>query len=663
MQFFLNGYRSGDPAVSDAARSREAQRLADSLPERVDVMIVGSGPTGLTLAAQLASFPGITTRIVDQRPGPLQIGQADGISCRSMEMFEAFGFSERVLREAYWVNETCFWSPDDGRRGHIVRSRVIQDVEDGLSEFPHVILNQARIHEFLLERMRNAPAPLEPDYSLRLIELTTDASHAPDPDAYPHTLRFERLAGRSAGSVETVHAKYVVGCDGARSAVRGFLGLTLDGSSSRQTWGVMDVLAITSFPDIRRKAAIHSADQGSMIIIPREGGYLVRLYIELSRLAANQRVPDLDVTIDTLIGAARRILQPYTLEVREVAWWSVYEIGQRLCKRFDDLADDPTEAAAKPFPRRFIAGDACHTHSPKAGQGMNVSMQDGFNLGWKLASVLLGRAWPSLLRTYSDERCAVARDLIEFDHQIARMLSARPHRPGAVNEDTVDPEEFQAFFQRRGRFMAGTATQYGSSAIIGDAAHQDLAAGFKIGMRFHSAAVVRLADAKPVHLGHVVRADGRWRLLAFADADRPAAGSSRLRALCDFLERSSDSPLLRYTPPGEDIDSVIETIAICQQAHAELSVDELPAILLPHKGRYGLIDYEKVYCPDFKGGADIFDSRVIDRRHGALVIVRPDQHIAGVLPLIAYEDLARFFAGFMVPAGPEQAGDAAPATK
>ena len=112
----------------------------------------------MTLAAQLAAFPDIKTCIVEQKPGPLLLGQADGIACRTMEMFEAFGFSERVLKEAYWVNETTFWKPDDEQRENIVRSGRVQDVEDGLSEFPHVILNQARVHDFYLDVMRNSPA-------------------------------------------------------------------------------------------------------------------------------------------------------------------------------------------------------------------------------------------------------------------------------------------------------------------------------------------------------------------------------------------------------------------------------------------------------------------------------------------------------------------------
>ena len=180
----------------------------------------------------------------------------------------------------------------------------------------------------------------------------------------------------------------MVGCDGARSAVRKSLGRALHGDSANQAWGVMDVLAVTDFPDIRIKAAIQSANEGNLLIIPREGGYLVRLYIELDKLNENERVSSRNITTDHLIAAAQRILHPYTLEVKEIAWWSVYEIGQRLCDKFDDV---PEPHAPDRFPRVFIAGDACHTHSPKAGQGMNVSMQDGFNLGWKLASVLRGR--------------------------------------------------------------------------------------------------------------------------------------------------------------------------------------------------------------------------------------------------------------------------------
>ena len=315
MQFHLNGYTPGDPAIA-APPDRAAAPAG--LPAEVDVLIVGCGPVGLTLAAQLAAFPGISTGIIDQKPGPLQVGQADGIACRTMEMFEAFGFSERVLREAYWVNETSFWNPgEDGAT--IVRGGRIQDTEDGLSEFPHVILNQARVHDFLLDTMRNGAARLVPDYALGFAGLDVQAGDGPDAPSHPVTVRLERLEGPRKGEAVTLRARYVVGCDGARSSVRRAIGRTLTGESANQAWGVMDVLAVTDFPDIRLKAAIHSAAEGSLLIIPREGGYLVRMYIELDKLGAQERIADRHMTVERLIAAAGRILHPYTLEVKEVA--------------------------------------------------------------------------------------------------------------------------------------------------------------------------------------------------------------------------------------------------------------------------------------------------------------------------------------------------------
>jgi phenol 2-monooxygenase len=635
MQFHLNGFKPGDPAVSEQPQSSKAR------PAEVDVLIVGCGPAGLTLAAQLAAFPDITTRIVEQKPGPLSLGQADGIACRTMEMFEAFGFSERVLKESYWVNETVFWKPDERKREHIARSGRIQDTEDGLSEFPHVILNQARVHDFFLDVMRTSPSRLEPDYACRLLDLKIDR----DARDYPVSATLERLDAPEGRKIETVRARFVVGCDGARSTVRRALGRSLHGDSANQAWGVMDVLAVTSFPDVRFKAVIHSANGVNGIIIPREGGYLFRLYIELDKLNENERVTDRDITTDDLIAAARRMLHPYTLEVKEVAWWSVYEIGQRLCDRFDDVGE---EEVAQRVPRVFIAGDACHTHSPKAGQGMNVSLADGFNLGWKLAGVLRGRYAPNILHSYTAERRTLAKELIDFDRELAAMFSAPPKDPDDPDSKGVDPAEFQRYFVKQGRFTAGTVVHYQPSIITAEPAHQHLASGFVIGTRLHSAPVIRLADAKPVHLAHTVKADGRWRLFAFAGREDPAARSSRVQALCEFLASSPASPIVKYTPAGADVDSVIDVRAVLQQGHRELTLGAMPPFLLPQKGRYGLRDYEKIFCPYLGGGNDIFDLRGIDRAHGCVVIVRPDQFVAHVLPLDAHAEVASFFDGFML---------------
>jgi phenol 2-monooxygenase (NADPH) len=632
MQFYLNGYTPGDPGICTAAPGAETR--STSLPSTVDVLIVGSGPAGALLAAQLSTFPNISTRLVERRDGPLQVGQADGVACRTVEMFEAFGLGQKLIQEAYWVNETVFWRPSPLDRSRIVRTGRVQDTEDGLSEMPHLIVNQARLQQHLLDYMRASPTRLQADYGLEF-----DTLKVADQGKHPVSVTLRDVA---TGATMTVRAKYVVGCDGARSRVRDAIGAVPHGDFANHAWGVVDMLAVTDFPDIRLKAAIQSADEGNILLIPREGGYMVRLYVDLGEIDPNHREAFRErYTQEKVIEIAQRVMRPYSLDVKSVAWFAVYQVGQRVTDRFDDV---PAGESVARLPRVFIAGDACHTHSAKAGQGMNVSMQDAFNLGWKLASVLEGRSGPELLRTYSAERHAIAQGLIDFDKEWSQIMASPPKNPDQPELGGVDPAELQAYFVKSGRYTAGVATHYAPSTVLtAESTHQALAIGFTIGMRFHSAPVVRLADAKPMHLGHAARADGAWRIYVFADA-----GCSRLRELAAFLSDSPDSPVRRFTPVEADIDSVIDVRAVFQEGHRALGLDELPPLLLPRKGRFGLVDYEKAYCPDLETGQDIFDLRGIDRKGGAMVVVRPDQYVSNVLPLQAHDELAAFFGRFML---------------
>lgn len=629
-QFYVDGYRSGDPSIADPHPS-VAER-PHGLPETADVLVVGCGPAGLVLAAQMANFPELTTVVVDRQDGPLQVGQADGVACRTVEMFEAFGLADRLVREGYWVNEVAFWRPDPADPSRIVRTGRVRDVEHDLSEMPHVIVNQARMLAYLRDHMERSAARLRPHYGLALADLHVGDGEYPVTAALAH-----REGGAETGATSTIRARYVVGCDGARSTTRTAIGRRLVGDATNVSWGVMDVLAVTDFPDIRLKCPIQSATEGSLLIIPREGGYMVRLYIELDNVRDAEMLRARSVTPEKLVAVANRILHPYSLEVRDVGWCSVYEVGQRLCATFDDVDDESRS------PRVFIAGDACHTHSAKAGQGMNVSMADAWNLGWKLGTVLRGTARPELLHTYSRERQAVARELIDFDREFSSLFSGHARDEG----DEPDAEKFQRYFREQGRFTAGVAVRYAPSMIIGEATSQHLATGLEIGTRFHSAPVIRLADARPLHLGHVARADGAWRLYLFADRAHPTAADSRLREMCAFLG-SPASPLARFTPAGDEPDAVIDVRAVLQQHHREVSVADLPSVLLPRKGRFGLVDYEKTFCPDPTAG-DVFDLRGIDRDAGAAVVVRPDQYVAHVLPLDGHAALSDFLDGVLLP--------------
>ncbi|MFT2817002.1 FAD-binding monooxygenase [Leifsonia sp. A12D58] len=629
MQFHHHGYVSTDPRVQPAA-GVGIDRPAE-LPDTVDVLIVGTGPAGMIAAAQLSQFPGITTRIVERRGGRLAIGQADGIQARSVETFQAFGFAERIIAEAYRITEMAFWKPDPDDSSRIIRTARANDDPTGISEFPHLIVNQARVLDYFAEVMENSPTRMTPDYGFEFRSLTVA-----DEGEYPVTVTLVHTTGELMGQERTVHARYVVGADGARSGVRQAIGCTMAGDQAFHAWGVMDVLAVTDFPDIRTKCAIQSGSGGNILLIPREGGYLFRMYVDLGEVSGDDNGAVRKTTIDEIIATANGILSPYTLDVKNVAWHSVYEVAHRLTDRFDDVLPDDVGTRT---PRVFIAGDACHTHSAKAGQGMNVSMQDGFNLGWKLGYVLDGRSPESLLSTYSAERQVIAKNLIDFDKQWSTLMATKP-------EDLADPSELEDFYTRTAEFPAGFMTQYPPSMLIGDATHQDLATGFPVGKRFKSAPVIRVADGNSVQLGHHHRADGRWRLYAFADAGAPGERSA-LAEWAEWLQSSPDSPLVAHTPEGSDIDSIFDVKVVYQQAHSAIDIGQVPEAFLPATGPYSLTDYEKVYAANPED--DFFEQRGIDRA-GAVVIVRPDQYVAGVLPLAATADLALFFRQILLPA-------------
>jgi phenol 2-monooxygenase len=636
MQFYRDGFRGGNPDIQPAAPNRRNRGVNEPLPEKVDVLIAGTGPAGLCMAAQLAQFPEIETVIVERMPANIIKGKADGINTRTMEMFQAFGFADKVKRETYWVNQTAFWMPDPANPDHIQRVGRVQDVADDSSEMPHILINQARLHELFLEVMRNAPSRLEPDYGWEVVGLTLD----PTTDDHPVTVTLKDASGVNWWATRTVRANYLVGCDGAHSAVRKAIGGELHGDAANQAWGVMDILANTDFPDVRQKCLISSANEGNVLILPREGGYLWRIYVELDKLRPDERAASRNFTQDDLIAAANRIMRPYSIDVNEVVWWSIYDIGHRITDKFDDVP-----AGSDRNPRVFTAGDACHTHSPKAGQGMNVSMQDTFNLGWKLVHVLQGRADASLLRSYSQERRTEARRLVETDHEWARIMSAPTTQ--AEREGREEPRIIRQF-KANLEFTGGNAVKYDTSNLFAVGTHQALARGEAIGRRFHSAPVVRLSDAKQMQLGHVARADARWRVYAFAGKRDGSHPGSAIHALADWLENDPNSPVVRHTRKGEDIDAVIDFRAVFQQTFDQLAYERMPSLLRPRTGKLGLQDHEKAFCVDHKGRGDIFDMRGIDRDEGCMIVVRPDQYVAHVLPLDAREELAAFFAGILL---------------
>ena len=629
MQFHHFGYVSKDPRVLPAAGV--GLNRPNDLPENIDVLIVGSGPAGAIAHAQLSRFPNVVTRLVERKPSRLVLGQADGIQARSVETFQAFEFAPQLIQEAYQITEMAFWKPDPDAPKNIKRSAITLDDPNGISEFPHLIVNQARIIDYFNEYAERSETRGTVDYGYEFVDLTVTGE-----GEYPVRVTLRHTAGPKEGQETIVNTKYVIGADGARSGVRHAIGGSLKGDMSYHAWGVMDVLAETDFPDIRKKCAIQSEDGGNILHIPREGNHLFRMYVDLGEVDEDDNGKVRETSIETIIERAKAIIHPYSLDVRDVAWHSVYEVAHRLTDRFDDAATSPDGK-----PRVFLLGDACHTHSAKAGQGMNVSMQDGWNLAWKLGYVLEGRSPESLLRTYSDERQVIAKNLIDFDKEWSTMMAKRP-------EEFDSPSELEDFYVATAEFPAGFMTQYQPGTLTASNAQQELATGFPLGKRFKSAETVRVCDAVPVHIGHHHRADGRFRIYAFADT----AGTT-LHEWAEWMLTDSNSPIARYTPVGADLDSVFDVKVIFQQGHNEVDINQVSKLFLPKVGPFQVVDYEKIYTAgsgeNSSGtGEDIFESRGISR-DGAVVVVRPDHYVSQILPLTATTELAEYFAQFMTP--------------
>jgi phenol 2-monooxygenase len=319
--------------------------------------------------------------------------------------------------------------------------------------------------------------------------------------------------------------------------------------------------------------------------------------------------------------------------------------------------------------RVFLAGDAVHTHSPKAGQGMNVSMQDTYNLCWKISSVLHGISDRSILKTYQSERRRIAQDLIAFDHKFSRLFSGRPAK-NVADEAGISMDEFKSAFEKGNLFASGIAVDYGASLIVakdGDAAKQGdgtavarsdsirvrgkqkLAVNIKLGMRMPSFKVLNQADARPWHFQEVLRSNGKWRIVVFAGDVSDKKQMERVQKFGQELSAPKSSFISRFTPQGNPIDSVIEILTIHSAPRAAVELHDFPEIFRPFSHREGW-NYWKVYADDqsyHEGHGYAYRNYGVDPKKGSVVILRPDQYVSWIGDLEDIADMDQFFSGFM----------------
>ncbi|KAK2778496.1 phenol 2-monooxygenase [Colletotrichum kahawae] len=574
------------------------------MPEEVDVLICGSGSAGLCAAVWLARC-GVKFKILERREGPLQQGQADGVQCRTVEIMESLGLSEDLLKEAYHVLELAFWTPDGN--GGIRRSHLEPDTEPGLSWLPHVILNQARINEFMIKDIERVSGQSHIQYGSDVQSVEVDSQLASDRKAHCVTVKTVEN-----GVERTYRAKYALGCDGAHSSVRKSLGFKMVGDSTDAVWAVMDVFAKTDFPDIRKKCVLQSP-AGNLVIIPREGDEKVRFYMEMPGWAAS------DVKPDKVKRRVDQIFSPYKVDIVETSWFSAYSIGQRLTNHF--TKDH----------RVFLTGDACHTHSPKAGQGMNVSLQDGYNIGWKLAAVIRMEMAPSILETYVSERQETANDLIEFDRHFTNLFSSSYRKEHGVTAD-----DFQDYFIKSGRYTAGLAIQYKPSILVRPSEADHLASGVRVGMRFPSAQVVRVFDARAMQLAKALQSDSRWHVVVFVGDINNAEAEARL----------SQDALRNLSPTNSNAHSRFHPILLLKSDRKALDERKIPSFFTPDTGHGGVRRLQDVFVDDqsyHSGHGEAYTKYGVDPAVGAVALVRPDQYVSLICPLGRPTDIVKFF--------------------
>lgn len=391
------------------------------------------------------------------------------------------------------------------------------------------------------------------------------------------------------------------------------------------------------------KCTIHS-DAGSIMVIPRENN-MVRLYIQIASSDDKDWDPRKSATTEEVQEAAKKIMKPYYVEWDRVEWYSVYPIGQGIADRY--TLDE----------RVFMGGDCCHTHSPKAGQGMNTAFLDAQNLAWKIHHVESGFADRSILKSYEKERRFVAENLLNFDSEYAKLFSQRQPSAGEVqqasggagSEDSDHESPFIKKFKESCEFTSGYGVAYLENVFNWSESHpaqHDLflsqAQGttkLRTGRILTAATVTRVADANVVHLEQEIPLNGSYRIYLFGG--RP---DRTKQAIADFAKNLQKKNSFYSTYARSDIDSVdyherhnphswFFTINTIFNAHRpEIEIAELlPKIL----ARY----WDHVYADD------VWDKRVPDAKaaahakmglsedEGGVVVVRPDGYVGCVVKL------------------------------
>lgn len=395
----------------------------------VDVLVVGAGPIGLNLAYQLRRFSSapiadprttnpISVHIIEALPKPTQeaFGRAVTFWPRSMEMLSQLGLGQSIMQDCFAVRSSAAYDAE----GNEVFGRgwsFLEGIDDTRYKFA-TVLRQKYVEDIFRAKLKKLGVEVAEHNKFLSLEVMQDV-----PIGEKGRIRAQVLdssLGEGKERQYTVSCRYLIGCDGTRTLVRGAAGIESVGSRTEDKWVRVDgLLKSTTMPKPRSYGSLESPIYGNVLWIPIDHG-CTRIGFAMNE---ERRKLYNEVDREVFIKEAELSVAPFKAEFERVDWASVYSVGQRLALNF--WAQESI----------FIAGDAAHSHSSGAGQGMNTGVHDAVNLGWKLAMVLNGTLKPDVLETYDLERRPNAQKLIKYDEDISILISGRLPTGWTGNKD------------------------------------------------------------------------------------------------------------------------------------------------------------------------------------------------------------------------------------